>query len=79
GGGVALVRAASKLAELRGDNEEQNVGIRLALRAMEAPLRQIAMNAGAEGSVVANNVRAGEGNYGYNAGNDTYGDMLEMG
>ena len=79
GGGVALARAASKLAELRGDNEEQNVGIRLALRAMEAPLRQIAMNAGAEGSVVANNVRAGEGNYGYNAGNDTYGDMLEMG
>ncbi|MGM0907419.1 MAG: chaperonin GroEL [Pseudomonadota bacterium] len=79
GGGVALVRAASKLHELRGDNEDQNVGIRLALRAMEAPLRQIAMNAGAEGSVVANSVRGGEGNYGYNAGNDTYGDMLEMG
>ncbi|MFD2631435.1 chaperonin GroEL [Idiomarina piscisalsi] len=79
GGGVALVRAASKLGDLRGDNEEQNVGIRLALRAMEAPLRQIATNAGAEASVVANNVRDGEGNYGYNAGNDTYGDMLEMG
>ncbi|RUO27474.1 chaperonin GroEL [Aliidiomarina sanyensis] len=79
GGGVALVRAASKLADLRGDNEDQNVGIRLALRAMESPLRQIAANAGAEGSVVANNVKAGEGNYGYNAGNDTYGDMLEMG
>ncbi len=79
GGGVALVRAASKLADLRGDNEEQNVGIRLALRAMEAPLRQIAINAGAEASVVANNVRDGEGNFGYNAGNDTYGDMLEMG
>ena len=79
GGGVALVRAASKLGELRGDNEEQNVGIRLALRAMESPLRQIATNAGAEASVVANNVRDGEGNYGYNAGNDTYGDMLEMG
>jgi chaperonin GroEL len=79
GGGVALVRAASKLGELRGDNEEQNVGIKLALRAMEAPLRQIATNAGAEGSVVANNVKNGEGNYGYNAGNDTYGDMLEMG
>ncbi|WP_194756815.1 chaperonin GroEL [Aliidiomarina indica] len=79
GGGVALVRAASKLAELTGDNEDQNVGIRLALRAMESPLRQIAANAGAEGSVVANNVKAGEGNYGYNAGNDTYGDMLEMG
>jgi chaperonin GroEL len=79
GGGVALVRAASKLGELRGDNEEQNVGIRLALRAMESPLRQIATNAGAEASVVANNVRDGEGNFGYNAGNDTYGDMLEMG
>mgnify|MGYP001309315226 CR=1 FL=1 len=79
GGGVALVRAASQLADLRGDNEEQNVGIKLALRAMESPLRQIAMNAGAEGSVVANNVKNGEGNFGYNAGNDTYGDMLEMG
>ncbi|MDN7128190.1 chaperonin GroEL [Pseudidiomarina sp. 1APR75-33.1] len=79
GGGVALVRAASMLADLRGDNEDQNVGIKLALRAMESPLRQIAMNAGAEGSVVANNVKNGEGNYGYNAGNDTYGDMLEMG
>ncbi|WP_258241033.1 chaperonin GroEL [Pseudidiomarina homiensis] len=79
GGGVALVRAASKLGDLRGDNEEQNVGIKLALRAMESPLRQIATNAGAEGSVVANNVKNGEGNYGYNAGNDTYGDMLEMG
>jgi chaperonin GroEL len=79
GGGVALVRAASKLGALRGDNEDQNVGIKLALRAMEAPLRQIASNAGAEGSVVANNVKNGEGNYGYNAGNDTYGDMLDMG
>ena len=79
GGGVALVRAASKLADLRGDNEDQNVGIKLALRAMESPLRQIATNAGAEGSVVANNVKNGEGNYGYNAGQDVYGDMLEMG
>ncbi|RUO29417.1 chaperonin GroEL [Aliidiomarina sedimenti] len=79
GGGVALVRAASKLADLRGDNEDQNVGIKVALRAMEAPMRQIAENAGAEASVVTNNVREGEGNFGYNAGNDTYGDMLEMG
>lgn len=79
GGGVALVRAASKLADLRGDNEDQNVGIKLALRAMEAPLRQISTNAGAEASVVANNVKNGEGNFGYNAGQDTYGDMLEMG
>lgn len=79
GGGVALVRAASMLADLRGDNEDQNVGIKVALRAMESPLRQIATNAGAEASVVTNKVKEGKGNYGYNAGNDTYGDMLEMG
>ena len=79
GGGVALIRVASKLQDLRGQNEDQNVGIKVALRAMEAPMRQIATNAGAEASVVTNNVRQGEGNYGYNAGNDTYGDMLEMG
>ncbi len=79
GGGVALVRAASALVDLRGDNEDQNVGIKVALRAMEAPLRQIADNAGAESSVVTNRVKEGKGNFGYNAGNDTYGDMLEMG
>jgi chaperonin GroEL len=79
GGGVALVRAASILAELEGDNEDQTHGIKLALRAMEAPLRQIASNAGAEASVVVNAVKGGTGNFGYNAGNDTYGDMLEMG
>ena len=80
GGGVALVRAASKVAAtLKGDNEEQNVGIKLALRAMEAPLRQIVANAGEEASVVASAVKAGEGNYGYNASTEQYGDMLEMG
>ena len=79
GGGVALVRAAAKLADLTGDNDDQTVGIKLALRAMEAPLRQISINSGAEASVVVNEVKNGEGNYGYNAGNDTYGDMLEMG
>ncbi|MCQ9120333.1 chaperonin GroL [Rodentibacter pneumotropicus] len=80
GGGVALVRAASKVAEsLEGDNEEQNVGIKLALRAMEAPLRQIVTNAGEEASVVASAVKAGEGNFGYNASTEQYGDMLEMG
>lgn len=80
GGGVALVRAASKVAGvLKGDNEEQNVGIRLALRAMEAPLRQIVTNAGEEASVVARNVKDGNGNYGYNASTEQYGDMLEMG
>ncbi|AHG82092.1 60 kDa chaperonin [Bibersteinia trehalosi USDA-ARS-USMARC-188] len=80
GGGVALVRAATKVAQtLKGDNEEQNVGIKLALRAMEAPLRQIVTNAGEEASVVARNVKDGSGNYGYNAGTEQYGDMLEMG
>ncbi|HDV7284349.1 TPA: chaperonin GroEL [Mannheimia haemolytica] len=80
GGGVALVRAANKVADtLKGDNEEQNVGIKLALRAMEAPLRQIVVNAGEEASVVARNVKEGSGNYGYNAGTEQYGDMLEMG
>ncbi|MBF4233783.1 chaperonin GroEL [Vibrio anguillarum] len=79
GGGVALIRAAAKVAGLEGDNEEQNVGIRVALRAMEAPIRQIVKNAGEEDSVVANNVRAGEGNYGYNAATGEYGDMIDMG
>ncbi|MFT6329186.1 MAG: chaperonin GroEL [Bermanella sp.] len=79
GGGVALVRAAAKLADLTGDNEDQTLGIKLALRAMESPLRQIATNAGAEASVVINAVKKGTGNFGYNAANDTYGDMLEMG
>ena len=79
GGGVALIRAASKVADLRGDNEEQNVGIKLALRAMEAPLRQIVTNAGEEASVVASAVKNGEGNFGYNAGTEQYGDMIVMG
>ncbi|WP_245868501.1 chaperonin GroEL, partial [Vibrio fujianensis] len=79
GGGVALIRAAAKVAGLEGDNEDQTVGIRLALRAMEAPIRQIAKNAGDEDSVVANNVRAGDGNYGYNAATGEYGDMIDMG
>ncbi len=80
GGGVALVRAASKVAvTLKGDNEEQDVGIKLALRAMEAPLRQIVTNAGEEASVVASAVKNGEGNFGYNAGTEQYGDMIEMG
>ena len=79
GGGVALIRAANKVADLRGDNEEQNVGIKLALRAMEAPLRQIVANAGEEASVVASAVKNGEGNFGYNAGTEQYGDMIAMG
>ncbi len=79
GGGVALIRAASKLLGLEGDNEDQTVGIRPALRAMESPLRQIVGNAGDEESVVANNIKLGEGNYGYNAASGEYGDMIEMG
>ncbi|MCK8045889.1 chaperonin GroEL [Shewanella sp. 1CM18E] len=79
GGGVALVRVASKITDVEVINEDQRHGVTIALRAMEAPLRQIATNAGEEASVVANNVKNGTGNYGYNAGNDTYGDMLEMG
>ena len=79
GGGVALVRVAAKLVDLRGDNEDQNVGIKVALRAMEAPLRQIVINAGEEASVIANAVKNGEGNFGYNAYTEQYGDMLAMG
>ncbi|MCE9954488.1 chaperonin GroEL [Aeromonas allosaccharophila] len=79
GGGVALVRVAAKLTGLRGDNEDQNVGIKVALRAMEAPLRQIVINAGEEASVIANAVKNGEGNFGYNAYTEQYGDMLAMG
>ena len=79
GGGVALVRVAAKLVDLRGINEDQNHGIKIALRAMEAPLRQIVDNAGEEPSVVVNNVKNGSGNYGYNAATGVYGDMLEMG
>ena len=79
GGGVALVRVAAKLAGLTGQNEDQNVGIKVALRAMEAPLRQIVSNAGEEPSVVANNVKAGDGNYGYNAATEEYGNMIDFG
>ncbi|WP_115717340.1 chaperonin GroEL [Gallaecimonas mangrovi] len=79
GGGVALVRVASKVTDLTGDNEDQNHGIKIALRAMEAPLRQIVSNAGGEASVIAAKIKEGTANFGYNAGNDTYGDMLEMG
>ena len=78
GGGVALVRALTQV-KVTGDNEDQNVGIALALRAMEAPIRQIAANAGAEGSVVVDKVKAGSGAFGYNAATGEYGDMIEMG
>lgn len=79
GGGVALIRVANSIADLRGDNEDQNVGIKVARRAMEAPLRQIVANAGEEPSVIANKVKASEGNTGYNAANEEYGNMIDMG
>jgi chaperonin GroEL len=79
GGGVALVRAATAIKDLEGINEDQTHGINVAVRAMEAPLRQIVANCGDESSVVLNEVRNGDNNYGYNAGNSTYGDMIEMG
>ena len=79
GGGVALVRALTKAGEVEGANEDQNVGVALARRALEAPLRQIVANCGEEGSVVLENVKNGEGNYGYNAAQGEYGDMIEFG
>ena len=79
GGGVALVRSLAALANLKGDNEDQNVGIALLRRAVEAPLRQITANAGDEPSVVADKVKQGSGNFGYNAATGEYGDMIEMG
>jgi chaperonin GroEL len=79
GGGVALVRALTAVAGIKGDNEDQNVGITIACRAMQEPLRQIVSNAGEEGSVVLNKVKDGEGNYGYNAANGEYTDMIAAG
>ena len=79
GGGVALVRCLSTLEGVKGDNSDQDVGIGIVKRAIEEPLRQIVANAGAEGSVVLNNVAGKDGNYGYNAGTGEYGDMIEMG
>ncbi|QJQ94636.1 MULTISPECIES: chaperonin GroEL [Halomonadaceae] len=79
GGGTALVRVLTKIKELKGDNEDQTHGIAIALRAMEAPLRQIVTNAGQEASVILNKVKDGEGNFGYNAQTGEYGDMFEMG
>ncbi|OWW20436.1 chaperonin GroEL [Noviherbaspirillum denitrificans] len=78
GGGVALLRARANIS-LKGDNADQEAGIKIVLRAMEEPLRMIVTNAGEEASVVVNKVIEGKGNFGYNAANGTYGDMVEMG
>ena len=79
GGGVALLRARAALKSVETANADQEAGVQIVLRAVESPLRQIVANAGGEPSVVVNKVLEGSGNFGYNAGNDSYGDMLEMG
>ena len=79
GGGVTLVRSLAAIVDLKGDNEDQNVGIAIARRAMESPLRQIATNAGHEASVIVDKVKQLSGNEGFNAANGEYGDMIEFG
>jgi chaperonin GroEL len=79
GGGVAYIRAIAALEGLKGDNEDQTTGIEIIKRAIEEPLRQIALNAGKEGAVVAQMVKAGKGDYGYNAQNDKYEKLYESG
>ena len=79
GGGVALLRARSAIESLKGANHDQDAGIKIVMRAVEQPLREIVNNCGEEASVVVNKVVEGKDNYGYNAGNGTYGDMMEMG
>jgi len=79
GGGVALIRALTSIDGLEGDNEDQNVGINICRRAMEAPIRQIAENAGAEGSVVVDKVKQLSGNEGFNAASGEYGNMIDFG
>ncbi|WP_176054627.1 chaperonin GroEL [Paraburkholderia caribensis] len=79
GGGVALIRARSAIAGVKGDNADQDAGIKIVLRAMEEPLRQIVTNGGEEASVVVATVAAGKGNYGYNAATGEYGDLVEAG
>jgi chaperonin GroEL len=79
GGGVAYVRARNNLKNLKGDNPDQEAGIKIVLRAIEEPLRQIVSNAGEEASVVLNKVNEGKGNFGFNAASGQYGDLVEMG
>jgi chaperonin GroEL len=79
GGGVALVRALQAIKGMKGSNTDQDTGISIAMRSMEEPLRQIVANAGGEPSVVLNRIVENQGNYGYNAATDEYGDMIQMG
>ena len=79
GGGVAYIRAQEALVDLTGENNDETTGIQIIRRAIEEPLRQICRNAGVEGAVIVNKVREGKGNFGYNAKNDTFGDLREVG
>jgi chaperonin GroEL len=79
GGGVALIRALQEVDGLKGDNEDQNIGIKIALKAMESPIRQIVLNAGEESSVVVDKIKSEKGNFGFNAASSEYGDMIKMG
>ena len=79
GGGTTYIRAQQELAELKGDNADEQTGINIVRRAIEEPLRQIVFNAGGEGAVVVDKVRQGEGDYGYNARTDTYQDLRAVG
>ena len=79
GGGVAYIRASEAIKELKGDNEDETTGIRIVARAIEEPLRQIAANAGVEGSVIINKIREGKGDFGYNARTEEYVNMFEAG
>ena len=79
GGGVALLRAQAKLADMKLDREDEQIGVQILYRALEHPIRQIAANAGVEGSIVVATVRDGEGSFGYNAQTDEYEDMMKAG
>ena len=79
GGGVALIRVLQEISDLKGDNHDEDMGVNIALRSMEEPMRQICINAGDEASVIVNAVKNGAGSYGYNARTAEFGDMIEMG
>ena len=79
GGGVAYIRASEAIKDLKGDNEDETTGIHIVARAIEEPLRQIAANAGVEGSVIINKIREGKGDFGYNARTEEYVNMFEAG
>ena len=79
GGGVAFIRASAALKDLKGANEDENIGIDIIRRAIEEPLRQICNNAGIEGAIVVQKVREGEGDFGYNARTDVYENMISAG